>query len=88
MSRVLFLSPSQFTVDMVGKKITINDAAILERVNTPSVGGQATNIPEQLYRINYQTFMNLGATAAELEPYFSPVLKDYVLKVLTKNRLF
>jgi len=65
--------------------ITIEDREILTNIRTPqqitATGGS------KFYQAAYKYVKSSRADVSELEPFFSPVLKDYALKVITKSRL-
>lgn len=71
------------------KKIVIKDREILKNMRTPqalSEGTIGTSV-SKYYQVSYQYVAATRAKASELEPFFSPTLKDYALKVITKSRL-
>lgn len=69
------------------QKLTIKDTEILRNIRTPQVLGSQTVSTAKYYQVSYQYVASTRADVAELEPYFSPVLKNYALKVITQNRL-
>jgi hypothetical protein len=67
-------------------KITIKDREILKNVRTPQASGSSAHAAKY-YQVTYQYVKKSRADVKELEPFFSPVLKDYALKVITRSRL-
>lgn len=73
-------------VDIQTKKITLSDREILRRVQIP-VGQGGTGIGNT-YQVLYNYPLSSRAGISELEPYFTPILKEYILKVLPKSKIF
>lgn len=69
------------------KKITIRDREILKNHRTPQSIGQAGTSINKYYQASYQYVESTRANVSELEPFFSPVIRDYSLKVISKSRL-
>lgn len=68
-----------FTVDLERNLVSFTDTEVLHRGKFKSAG--------KTYHITYNYIQESRTDAEELEPYFTPVLKDYSLKILTKNRM-
>lgn len=74
--------------DASSKKITIQDREILRNLRTPQSVGVASSVGgSKYYQAAYQYVKSGRPDVTALEPYFSPVLKDYALKIITRNRL-
>ncbi len=72
---------SQFyEVDIVNNIVSIKDEEILKRQNFPGVVGS-------FYQVNYDYIEEVKEGITELKPFFTPVLKDYNLRVITKDKL-
>jgi hypothetical protein len=69
------------------KKITIQDREILRGARTPQQSGGLGTDLTRYYQAAYRYVKSAREDIDELEPFFSPVLKDYALKVVTKSRL-
>lgn len=66
-------------------KIFIKDREILKNSNILAIS--QNNFSSKYYRISYNYFTSTRDDIKELEPYFTPILKDYIIKVITKSRL-
>lgn len=75
------LSSSVYVVDSATGTITVKDAEILKRKIFP---GLAT----QYYQVNYDYVDSASGELKDLQEYFTPVLRDYTMKVLTKDNVF
>ncbi len=77
---------TDYEVDIQNSKVTVKDREVLNNMKMSQVtspgGGR-----DKYYRISYKYMKAPREDVAELEPYFSPVLKDYALKLVTKSRL-
>lgn len=81
------LVPSEdIEIDLGAAKITISDREILRRVQIPSA--TTANGTGNTYQVLYNYVQSSRANLSELEPYFTPILKEYILKVLPKNKIF
>jgi hypothetical protein len=67
------------------KKITIKDREILRGIQIPQDAGQSTS--SKFYQVVYDYVQDTRANVKELEPFFSPILKEYALKVITRSNL-
>lgn len=75
---------TSFSVD--GPNVIISDKEVLSIDKTPA--GNKRFSPGKYLQISYKYADNTREDIADLEPYFTPVLKEYCLKILTKSRLF
>lgn len=79
------LDPKHYDVDITNATVTISDAEILKHFMLPH-GRTDSRTPH--YLVNYEYVAETREEIAELKDYFSPVIKDYAIKVLTKGRIF
>jgi hypothetical protein len=77
------LNQNDFTIDVPNLSISIRDNEIIKRMSLP----QAARQDVQTYLINYNGIVEVKMNIQELEPFFSPLLRDYQLKIITKSRL-
>lgn len=77
------IDPDSFSVDAQSQEISINDTEIIKAYNSIDVLSRT----RQVIKVMYEYVQRTRDSIEELEPYFSPIVKDYVLKVLTKSRL-
>jgi hypothetical protein len=77
---------TDYEVDIQGSKITIKDREVLNNMKMSQVTGPGGG-RDKYYRVSYKYMKSPREDIAELEPYFTPVLKDYALKLITKSRL-
>ena len=77
------LELDSYEVDMTNRTISILDKEILKRMQTPhaTLDGHAP-----LYLVNYDYVEETREDIEDLQDKFTPVLKDYSLKILTKGR--
>jgi len=66
-------------------KITIKDREIMKNLAVRQTGAEGA--AKRYYQVSYQYIEEPRDNVTNLEPYFTPVLKDYALKVVTKSRL-
>lgn len=76
------LPSNSFTVDLTANIVTIKDEELAKR-NLIYQDKQDFSY----YQFNYDYIVQTREDIADLKDYFSPVLKDYVLKVITKSLL-
>jgi len=74
------VDPDHYEVDYEKDIVTIKDEEILKRELFPDTGLSH-------YQISYDSIVESREDIAELRDYFTPVLKDYNLKILTKDSL-
>ena len=79
------LPESMYNIDLLSKTIAIKESEILKLKNLP-LNNLQTN--EQYYLINYDYVLENRENIIELKDSFSPIVKDYALRVLTKGKLF
>lgn len=77
---------ADWTFDAVTRKITFNDREILQNIRTPQ-GAASTGFSSRYYQVLYKYVKATRSNVTALEPFFSPTLKDYALRVITKSRL-
>lgn len=73
--------------DATNNTVTLKDREVLANFKIPSIvqaGGAGST---KMYEVDYQYIKTPREDVSELEPYFSPVLRDYALKVIPKSRL-
>lgn len=78
------LDPKTYSVDITNRTITFKDSEILRRSLLPKEIADGKD-PE--YLVNYEYVGETRENVQELKDFFSPVIKDYALKVITKNRI-
>jgi len=78
----------QIEGDVLSQKatVTILPNEILRKAKSPSLVGNGLFIPT-VYQVNYQYIDVIRQNITDLAPYFSPVLKDYALQIITKGFL-
>ncbi len=76
-----------FTVDEEAGIITLSDREIVRKMQIPT-GPTRSLATRNTYQILYNFVDENRDNVQDLEPHFSPILKDYTLKVLTKGRIF
>lgn len=79
------LDSKDYQVDIINRKINIKDSEIFERAMLPYK--RPDGFPPQ-YLVNYDYVAETRESIQDLKEYFSPVIKDYALKVLTKGKIF
>jgi hypothetical protein len=80
-----FLDPTGYKVDITNNTVRLNDNEVLKHLETPH-GRLDQRIP--YYLVNYDYVAETREDAETLADYFSPVLKDYALRILPKGRIF
>ena len=78
------LDLNSYNVDVTNQRVVIKDSEILKHMQTPhsSLDGRTP-----LYLVNYDYVVETKEDVGSLAPKFSPVLKDYALRVLTKGSI-
>jgi hypothetical protein len=79
------ISDDNWELDKVSRKVILKDREILASQRTLQL--TATGSRDKYYQIMYQYVKSTRENVSELEPYFSPMLKDYALKIITSSRL-
>jgi hypothetical protein len=77
---------TNWQLDPVTKTVTLFAPEILNRLSVSSLSSNQSFKP-LVYQINYKYIDTVRQNIADLEPYFSPVLKDYALKIVTKDNI-
>lgn len=81
------IDSNDWEFDAVQNTVTLKDREILSNYKIPSsiqAGGIGSS---KMYEIDYQYISKPRENVAELEPFFSPILRDYSLKLIPKSRL-
>jgi len=73
--------------DTSKNKITLKDREVLRNVRTPQATSGSSLATSKFYQASYNYVAATRADVSELEPFFTPTLKDYALKIITKSRL-
>ena len=83
------ISQDDWTFDELSKTITIKDREIMKGQNIPHSSGNSisSGTVNRYYQASYQYIKEQRSSVDKLEPYFTPVLKDYALSVITKGKL-
>jgi len=79
------LAPSSYKLDVTTRTIRITDKEILDRLTLPQGGLDSS---QSYYLVNYEYVAETREDVEELKDFFSPVVKDYALRVLTKGNVF
>ena len=79
------VNPDHYTVNTPSKQIAIKDSEFFKYLETPNTtqSGKAA-----YYLVNYDYVSETREDVEELKDYFTPVVKDYILKILKKGTLF
>lgn len=67
--------------------VTIKDREILKNMRQPMAPGPGIGSTSKYYQLSYDYVDQGRQDIEELVDYFSPVLKDYALKIITASRL-
>jgi len=81
------VEPTDWTFDKKTNKITIKDREILKNIRQPQGPGPGLQSLSKFYQVSYQYVSKDRDNILELEPYFSPILRDYAAKIITASRL-
>ncbi len=73
-------------IDPVAKKITLKPAEITRKASL-SQAISNSSVVNSSYQVSYKYIARVRQDIAELAPYFSPVLKDYALEIITRENL-
>lgn len=79
------LDPKSYEVDITNQTVTLKDGEVIKHMMIPH-GRTDSRTPH--YLVNYEYVAETREDIAALKDYFSPVIKDYAIKVLTKGRIF
>ena len=74
-----------WTLDKTTNQVSISDREILENINVPQV--VTASSASKLYQASYKYIASSRDSLKELEPYFSPAVRDYSLEIVTKDKL-
>lgn len=77
---------TDWTLDPSTKVITISANETANRARIPNIAGN-NNVRPSTYQVNYKYINQSRRNVADLKDFFSPVLKDYVLQVVTSDLL-
>jgi len=80
------VSLTDWEYDSIDNKIAIKDNEILKLNRIPQIAS-VNSTSDRYYQISYRYIKRSREAIDELEPYFSPVLKNYALKIITKSGL-
>lgn len=78
---------SDWEYDSTTNQILIADREIKKSGRAFQVANPNASSEQRHYQVSYNYVQKDRAKVSELEPYFSPVLKDYAIKVINKARL-
>lgn len=75
-----------YVVDHEAAQVTLSDREIIRKSVQPGALIRS-NIGGNTYQVVYNYVQQVRNNVDELEPYFTPILKDYSIRVLTRSRL-
>jgi len=78
------LDPDDYVVDITNSTVTITDREYMNQLMIPKSGLHGKS---SFYLVNYEYVKETREDIQSLRDYFTPVIKDYMLKVLTKDRI-
>jgi len=78
------LDPDDYEVDITNSTVTITDREYMKQLMIPKSGLHGRS---NFYLVNYEYVKETREDIESLRDYFTPVIKDYMLKVLTKDRI-
>ena len=78
------LPTTSFEVNRTDRKVKIKDTEVLYRGVVPR---EKSGEQQAFYQVTYDYVSETREKIADLKDFFTPVLKDYVLKVITKGQL-
>ena len=78
------LNPNDYEVDITNGTIFITDREFINQIMIPKSGLYGKN---SFYLVNYEYVKETREDIESLKNFFTPVIKDYMLKILTKDRL-
>ncbi len=76
------VSPS--TWELVDNTITFKSSEILSRSKIDSLAGSSSSQP-LTYQVNYKFIATVRKNIEDLTDYFTPILKDYILQIITNE---
>ncbi len=78
------LPAASYTINRTDRLVKIKDSEVLNRSTFPR---ERLGEQQPYYQFTYDYVSVTRENVADLKDYFTPVLKDYVLKVITKGQL-
>lgn len=79
------INPKYYTLDTANKIISIKDTEILNNQRTKQLTD--TSGKTKFYQVSYKYVKDNRKDVSELEPFFTPILKDYTMKLITKSKM-
>jgi len=79
------LDKEHYEVDLTNRQVRIKDGEILQALQTPRA---MINTFTPFYIINYDYIEEVREDIEGLKDYYSPIVRDYSIKALTKSRIF
>lgn len=79
------VNAADYTIDVVEQSISLKDSEIFKHLNIPK---QNVTGRTPYYLVNYDYVATSRENIEELKDSFSPVIKDFALRVLTKGSIF
>ncbi len=73
------VSPQNYTFDISSNTLTLSSREILQRQRI------INNTQSNMYHLAFSKIIENRDNISELEPYFTPILKDYAIKVITES---
>ena len=81
------IDSSDWSFDKTSNQITITDREILRNLQIPASQKPSGAGGNKMYEVTYKYVSQTREDIEDLEPFYSPILKDYTLKILTKSSL-
>lgn len=81
------ISSRDWKFDKATNQITIKDREILRSMRIPQTISNGITSLAKYYQVSYKYVKSSRPNVEELAPYFTPVLKDYALRIITSSRL-
>jgi hypothetical protein len=78
------LKTDNYNVDITNKTVTLKDSEILKYQQIPH---SAINNTASFYLVTYDKIVESREGITELKDKFSPVVKDYALRIITKGKI-
>jgi hypothetical protein len=79
------LDTTDYIVDIPNSRITITEREVVKHLLTPR---PEIDVIPPYYLVNYDYVSDSREDILELKQHFTPIVKDYLLKILTKGNLF